>query len=35
MKKEGKEDLWWQYMQYVHRMCYDEINEECSKLGHK
>lgn len=22
-------------MQYVHRMCYEEITEECSKLGHK
>ena len=22
-------------MQYVHKMCYEEINEECSKLGHK
>lgn len=28
-------DLWWQYMQYVHRMCYEEITESCSKLGHK
>ena len=23
------------YGQYVHRMCYEEINEECSKMGHK
>ena len=22
-------------MQYVHRMCYEEITEECSKLGHR
>jgi len=22
-------------MQYVHRMCYEEITESCSKLGHK
>lgn len=22
-------------MQYVHRMCYEEITENCSKLGHK
>jgi hypothetical protein len=22
-------------MQYVHRMCYDEISEQCSSMGHK
>jgi len=22
-------------MKYVHRMCYEEINDNCSKLGHK
>lgn len=22
-------------MQYAHRMCYEEINEECSKMAHK
>ena len=22
-------------MKYVHKMCYDEITEECSKKGHK
>ena len=22
-------------MKYVHRMCYEEINDSCSKLGHK
>lgn len=22
-------------MSYVHKMCYEEVNEECSKLGHK
>lgn len=22
-------------MQYVHRMCYEEVNEECSKMGHR
>jgi hypothetical protein len=22
-------------MKYAHRMCYEEINEECSKLAHK
>jgi hypothetical protein len=22
-------------MQFVHRMCYEEITEDCSKLGHK
>lgn len=34
-RKEGKEDLWWQYMQYVHSMCYEEITDNCSRLGHK
>jgi hypothetical protein len=32
---QGAPDKWWQYIQYVHRMCYEEINENCSKLGHK
>ena len=32
---EGKPDEWWQYMKYVHRMCYEEITDNCSKLGHK
>ena len=22
-------------MKYVHSTCYDELNEDCSKLGHK
>ena len=22
-------------MGYVHRMCYEEITEDCSRLGHK
>jgi hypothetical protein len=35
VSKDKKQDLWWQYVQYVHRMCYEEINENCSKLGHK
>lgn len=26
---------WWDYIQYAHRMCYEEINEDCSKMGHK
>jgi len=34
-KEDGKPEDWWNYMQYVHSMCYEEINEECSKLGHK
>ena len=34
-KAEGNADKWWEYMQYVHRMCYEEINENCSKMGHK
>lgn len=33
--EDGKTDKWWEYMQYVHRMCYEEITESCSKLGHK
>ena len=35
VKADNKEDQWWQYIQYVHRMCYEEVNEQCSKLGHK
>lgn len=34
LKAEGNEEKWWQYMQYVHRLCYEEVNEECSKKGH-
>lgn len=22
-------------MQYVHKMCYEEVTDECSKMGHK
>ena len=32
---EFKYDQWWEYMKYVHRMCYEEITDSCSKLGHK
>jgi len=35
LSADGEEDKWWQYMQYVHRMCYEEVTEDCSKLGHK
>lgn len=35
VQQDGQEDKWWEYMQYVHRMCYEEITENCSKLGHK
>lgn len=35
LQKEGREQEWWDYMAYAHKMCYEEINEECSKLGHK
>ena len=35
LKKEEQSGKWWEYMQYAHRMCYDEITEECSKMGHK
>lgn len=32
---KAKEQKWWEYMQYVHKMCYEEITEECSKMAHK
>jgi hypothetical protein len=36
VEKSGQStDKWWEYMQYVHRMCYDLISEDCSKMGHK
>lgn len=35
LKDEKQEAKWWEYMQYVHRMCYEEVNEECSKMGHR
>lgn len=35
LKAEGQVSKWWEYMQYVHRMCYEEITEDCSKMGHK
>ena len=35
LKANGQALKWWDYMTYVHKMCYEEINEECSKLGHK
>ena len=35
LKQDDQEAKWWEYMQYAHRMCYEEINEECSKMGHK
>lgn len=33
-QEDKKEDQWWEYMQYVHRMCYEEITENCSRMGH-
>lgn len=33
--KENNEQQWWEYMKYVHRMCYEEVNEDCSKMAHK
>jgi hypothetical protein len=35
LKAKGQVLKWWEYMSYVHKMCYEEINEECSKLGHR
>ena len=35
VKQDKAEDKWWEYMQYVHRMCYEEITENCSKMGHR
>ncbi len=35
VSKQNNQDKWWEYMQYVHKMCYEEITEDCSKLGHK
>lgn len=32
---DSQPDKWWEYMQYVHRMCYEEVTEDCSKLGHQ
>jgi len=34
-KSEKNRYLWWSYMQYVHRNCYDIINEDCSKRAHE
>jgi len=31
---KGKKPLWWRYMKYVHKLCYEEVTEECSKNGH-
>ncbi len=30
----GQVDKWWEHIQDVHRKCYEEITEECSKLAH-
>ena len=35
LKAKNTPLVWWEYMGYVHKMCYGEVNEECSKLGHK
>jgi hypothetical protein len=35
LKKEGQASQWWEYMAYVHKMCYEEVTEDCSKMGHK
>jgi hypothetical protein len=35
LSQDKEQSKWWEYMSYVHKMCYEEVNEECSKLGHK
>lgn len=35
LNSTGDQQKWWDYMKYVHRMCYETVNEECSKMGHK
>ena len=35
LKEQGKEDLWWDYVQYVHMECFDYISTKCSQDGHK
>jgi hypothetical protein len=35
LKADKEVSKWWDYMAYVHKMCYEEVNEECSKMGHK
>lgn len=29
-----RENVWWDYMKYVHQNCYDYISEDCSKTAH-
>ena len=35
LDKKNEQMKWWNYMKKVHSICYDSINEECSRLGHK
>lgn len=35
LKEDKAVNKWWDYMAYVHKMCYEEVNEDCSKMGHK
>lgn len=35
LKKEGKEEKWWDYVQFVHMECFDYISTKCSKEGHE
>ena len=35
LKKQGQEQLWWDYIKYVHQECFDNISGQCSKLGHQ
>jgi hypothetical protein len=34
LAKAGKEPLWWDYMKFLHQMCYDFVTEDCSKEAH-
>lgn len=35
LKAQGRQALWWTYVIVAHRLCYDEITEECSKNAHQ
>jgi len=35
LKAEGRQAVWWTYVIFAHRLCYEEINEECSRNAHK
>lgn len=35
LKRENREQDWWDYVKFVHEECYDFISGQCSLLGHK